>query len=110
MQVYWSSVFLLPKSLFVNIEQKLRNFLWSGRPNISTKAKDKWENVCAAVVLASLSLLYGTRLDRSNISGTLAREDGGVYGWIGSTLLSLEAIVFGILKPHQYAIGTGKNS
>ena len=46
MQVYWSSVFLLPKSVVKQIEQKLRNFLWSGKHDKSTKAKVKWELVC----------------------------------------------------------------
>src|SRR5262249_26783296 len=47
MQIYWAFVFILPKKVICSIEKLMRNFLWSGKHNISTKAKIKWDVVCS---------------------------------------------------------------
>ncbi|KAL0439703.1 UNVERIFIED_CONTAM: putative ribonuclease H protein [Sesamum latifolium] len=45
LHVYWSSVFVLPKSIIKVIEQKMRSFLWKG-PSGSGFAKVSWGQVC----------------------------------------------------------------
>ena len=34
----------------------MRNFLWSGRPDIATKAKVRWELVCSPMVEGGLGI------------------------------------------------------
>ncbi|GJY03500.1 reverse transcriptase domain, reverse transcriptase zinc-binding domain protein [Tanacetum coccineum] len=46
MQVFWSSVFLLPKTVIKDINKILRNFLWSHGDLTKGKAKIVWEHVC----------------------------------------------------------------
>lgn len=43
---FWCSAFRLPKRCFDLIESMCSAFLWSGSPNITTKAKVRWEDVC----------------------------------------------------------------
>ncbi|XP_062162012.1 uncharacterized mitochondrial protein AtMg00310-like [Alnus glutinosa] len=44
-QVFWSSIFILPKAVIRLLEQKLNRFLWGGS-NENAKAKVAWEKVC----------------------------------------------------------------
>ncbi|KAL0292780.1 UNVERIFIED_CONTAM: hypothetical protein Sradi_6973800 [Sesamum radiatum] len=45
LHMYWSSVFLLPKSIIKIIEQRMRSFLWQGVSG-SGLAKVAWDQVC----------------------------------------------------------------
>uniref|UniRef100_A0A5B6YUZ1 Reverse transcriptase domain-containing protein n=1 Tax=Davidia involucrata TaxID=16924 RepID=A0A5B6YUZ1_DAVIN len=45
-QIYWSSIFVLPKSVLKSIERVMRNYLWSGVEMKSTKAKVAWKDIC----------------------------------------------------------------
>lgn len=45
-QVYWSSVFILPKSVTQEIEKLMREFLWSHGDLKKGSAKVKWADVC----------------------------------------------------------------
>ncbi|XP_028070654.1 uncharacterized protein LOC114273089 [Camellia sinensis] len=47
MQVYWSSLFILPKKVIREIESILRAFLWSGSELKTHSAKIAWDSVCA---------------------------------------------------------------
>lgn len=44
---FWSSVFILPKSCYDEIESMCNAFLWSGSPHDKHKAKVAWETVCS---------------------------------------------------------------
>jgi len=46
LQVYWTSIFILPKSVLKNISQKFNRFLWNGKDYDSTKAKVAWSDIC----------------------------------------------------------------
>jgi hypothetical protein len=46
LQVYWSGIFILPKSVIKAIEQKFNRFLWNGNSVGSAKAKVSWKDVC----------------------------------------------------------------
>ncbi|XP_028097019.1 uncharacterized protein LOC114296888 [Camellia sinensis] len=46
MQVYWSSLFILPKKVIREIESILRAFLWSGSELKTHSAKIAWDSVC----------------------------------------------------------------
>jgi hypothetical protein len=45
-QVYWSSIFILPKSILKDISQKFSHFLWNGSDSNTAKAKISWNNIC----------------------------------------------------------------
>lgn len=46
MQVYWSSIFLLPISVTKQIEKLIRGFIWGGKDAARGKAKVSWKDVC----------------------------------------------------------------
>ncbi|KAL7238210.1 hypothetical protein ACSBR2_004331 [Camellia fascicularis] len=46
MQVYWSSLFILPKKIIGDIESILRSFLWSGVELKKHSAKIAWKYIC----------------------------------------------------------------
>lgn len=43
---FWCSVFRLPQCCLNEIESLCNAFLWSGNPNIHTKSKVAWDDVC----------------------------------------------------------------
>lgn len=47
MQVYWSSLFILPKKVITAIESLFRSFIWSGCDLRKHGAKVSWEKVCS---------------------------------------------------------------
>lgn len=47
MQVYWSSLFILPKKVNREIDSILKAFLWSGTDLKTHSAKIAWDSVCA---------------------------------------------------------------
>ncbi|XP_028081799.1 uncharacterized protein LOC114283172 [Camellia sinensis] len=47
MQVYWSSLFILPKKVITAIESLFRSFFWSGCDRRKHSAKVSWEKVCS---------------------------------------------------------------
>ncbi|GKA88788.1 hypothetical protein Tco_0810552 [Tanacetum coccineum] len=46
MHIYWASVFMLPTNVLHNIEQLMRQFLWSNGSSGKSKSKVAWEVVC----------------------------------------------------------------
>ena len=48
MQVYWSSMFILPKKVVKEITNllSLRSFLWTGADMKNTGAKIAWDVIC----------------------------------------------------------------
>ncbi|KAI5327303.1 hypothetical protein L3X38_026699 [Prunus dulcis] len=56
-QVYWSSIFILPKEVCKIIDQILISFLWHGAVGISKAAKVAWNVVCLPREEGGLSFL-----------------------------------------------------
>lgn len=46
MQVYWSSVFILPVSVSNAIEKLIRDFIWGGTNMVQRRSKVAWKDVC----------------------------------------------------------------
>ena len=46
LQVYWTCIFILPKSVIKVIEHKFNRFLWNGNSVGFAKAKVLWKDVC----------------------------------------------------------------
>ncbi|KAL0284586.1 UNVERIFIED_CONTAM: hypothetical protein Sradi_7193300 [Sesamum radiatum] len=55
LHTYWSSVFLLPKSITKLLEQKMRSFLWKGSSG-SGMVKVSWDQVCKPQVQGGLGI------------------------------------------------------
>jgi hypothetical protein len=68
LQVYWSSIFILPKRVIKDIEQKFNRFLWNGNIAGGAKAKVSWTDVCLPKKEGGLGL---KRLDIWNYSSML---------------------------------------
>ena len=45
-QMYWCSMFIIPKYTLAKIEQLFSSFLWSGKVGNARRAKIRWESVC----------------------------------------------------------------
>lgn len=45
-QVFWSSVFILPRRVILEVEKQLRAFLWTGTDTNLSGAKVNWDTVC----------------------------------------------------------------
>ena len=45
-QMYWCSMFIIPKYTIAKIEQIFSSFLWSGKLGNARRAKISWESVC----------------------------------------------------------------
>ena len=45
-QMYWCSMFIIPKYTIAKIEQLFSTFLWSGKLGNASRAKIRWEYVC----------------------------------------------------------------
>ena len=45
-QMYWCSMFIIPKYTIAKIEQIFNSFLWSGKLGNARRAKIRWEFVC----------------------------------------------------------------
>ena len=54
--VYWASIFILPKKVIKEIEQLIRNFLWSGNETDPYKAKVSWWDICCPKEQGGLGL------------------------------------------------------
>ncbi|GJU02208.1 hypothetical protein Tco_1112546 [Tanacetum coccineum] len=81
-QVYWFSVFLLPKAVLKEINNLLMGFLWCNGKLSRGKAKIAWKKICKPITHGGLGLkdleLWNKAL-LVNISGILLVNDS--WGW-----------------------------
>jgi hypothetical protein len=91
LQVYWSSIFILPKRVIKDIEQKFNRFLWNGNVAGGAKAKVSWTDVCLPKKEGGLGL---KRLNIWNYSSMLrhiwslfARSGSIWVAWVKENLL-----------------------
>jgi hypothetical protein len=108
--VYWSSIFILPKRVIKDIEQKFNRFLWNGNIAGGAKAKVSWTDVCLPKKESGLGL---KRLDIWNYSSMLRHvwslfaKSGSIWvAWVKENLLKKKR-VFGVLEFHKTAHGIG---
>lgn len=86
MQVYWSSLFILPKKVITAIESLFRSFFWSGCDLRKHGAKVSWEKVCSPKSEGGLGLSlskFGIRLlllSMSSPSSWVASSQCGANG------------------------------
>ncbi|GJX99144.1 reverse transcriptase domain-containing protein [Tanacetum coccineum] len=76
--VYWASVFILPSSLMLELEQLMRGFLWCQGEMRRGKAKVAWEDVCLPRKEGGLDI-YRAGLGLSAKVGEII--EGGTWCW-----------------------------
>ncbi|XP_059627352.1 uncharacterized protein LOC132270169 [Cornus florida] len=69
-QIYWSSIFILPKSVINELNSIFRAFLWSGPEMKATGAKVTWNKVCLPKEAGGLGI---PNLELANKAGILKR-------------------------------------
>ncbi|GJZ89174.1 hypothetical protein Tco_0660956, partial [Tanacetum coccineum] len=88
LQVYWSSVLILPKFVYNEIEKLMRNFLWSQGNSHRGKAKMKWKDVCNLKEHDGLGIkslhLWNVALMSKNIWNIVSKEDSLWVKWVNS--------------------------
>ncbi|GKC59662.1 RNA-directed DNA polymerase, eukaryota, reverse transcriptase zinc-binding domain protein, partial [Tanacetum coccineum] len=99
-QVYWGSVFLLPKPVINKIEKPFKRFLWNNGGSSKGKAKVDWLDVCkpkdqGGLGFKSLELWNKTLLVKHLWNITSRKESLWVKSWVGSHM--------------RYKIGDGKS-
>ncbi|KAL0715541.1 hypothetical protein Bca4012_064863 [Brassica carinata] len=98
---FWCSAFRLPQSFIDEIESMCSAFLWSGSPNITSKSKVAWEEVCKMKQEGGL----GVQKIKDVSEQVILRGDffwdareGGMGSWIWKKLLHLRPIAKQFLR------------
>ena len=90
-QVYWSSLFILPKKVIRKVESTLRSFLWKGSELVSTGAKVSWSRVCLPIEEGGLGIKHLEHWNRAAIIKHLWFLSSGQISswssWVHSYLL-----------------------
>ena len=91
-QVYWSSIFILPKSVVIKVETTLRSFLWKGSDLGKGGAKVAWSSVCLPKEEGGLGIKSVECWNKAAISKHLwavcSNLRSSVWvSWVRSTLL-----------------------
>ncbi|GJS94082.1 putative reverse transcriptase domain, reverse transcriptase zinc-binding domain protein [Tanacetum coccineum] len=88
LQVYWSSVFILPKFVYYEIEKLMRGFLWSHGDSQRGKAKMKWKDVCSLKEQGGLGIkslkLWNVALMSKHIWNIVSKKDSLWVKWVNS--------------------------
>ncbi|GJY14215.1 hypothetical protein Tco_0383524 [Tanacetum coccineum] len=86
MHIYWSSVFILPSSLMLELEQLMRGFLWCQGEMEKDKAKVTWEVVCLPKKEGGLGIrrleVFNKALIASHIWSLLLNKESLWIKWI----------------------------
>jgi hypothetical protein len=91
LQVYWSSMFILPRKVIKEINPKFNRFLWNGKDESSARAKIAWDEICLPKKEGGLGL---KNLDVWNVSSmmrhiwSLFARSGSIWvAWVHAYLL-----------------------
>ncbi|GJV84096.1 zinc finger, CCHC-type containing protein [Tanacetum coccineum] len=86
MHLYWASVFILPSSLMLELEQVMRGFLWCQGEMRKGKAKVAWEDVCLPKKEGGLGIrrleAFNKALISSHIWSLLSHKESLWVKWI----------------------------
>jgi hypothetical protein len=91
LQVYWTCIFILPKSVIKAIEQKFNRFLWNGNSVGFAKVKVSWKDVCypkreGGLGLKDLEVWNQTSM-RRHVWSIFARSGSIWVAWVRGNLL-----------------------
>ncbi|GKG11152.1 hypothetical protein Tco_0342552, partial [Tanacetum coccineum] len=84
--IYWASMFILPSSLMLELEQLMRGFLWCQGEMKKDKAKVAWEVVCLPKKEGGLGIrrleVFNKALIASHIWSLLSNKESLWIKWI----------------------------
>ena len=90
-QVYWASVFLLPKTTIKDINKLLKDFLWNQGEATRGKAKVAWKNVCKPKSKGGLGLknleLWNKAMLMKNLWHVACDKDSLWVKWVNTVKL-----------------------
>lgn len=93
---FWCSVFRLPQCCLDDIESLCSAFLWSGSPNIHTKAKVSWDEVCLPKHEGGLGirrLRDTSRVYSLNLTWRIFANSGSLWvAWVKENLLKHQSL------------------
>lgn len=99
MQIYWSSVFMIPTSIVKQIEKLIRGFLWCQGVLKHGKAKVPWDIVCLPKSQGRLCIrnleLWNVALMSMNIRNILI-DKKTLFGCVEYIHIILLVVVFGL--------------
>ncbi|GJR13403.1 putative RNA-directed DNA polymerase [Tanacetum coccineum] len=88
LQVFWSSVFILPAFVSQKIEKLMRGFLWSQGELQRGKAKVKWDDVCGLKIQGGLGIkslqTWNLALMSKHIWNIVSKKDSLWVKWVNS--------------------------
>ncbi|GJV67697.1 putative RNA-directed DNA polymerase [Tanacetum coccineum] len=86
MQVYWASVFVIPKGIIYDIQQLIRAFLWCNGEIKRGKAKVAWEEICLPKSEGGLGLrsleIFNLALMTTHIWNIISNKESLWVRWI----------------------------
>ncbi|GJY37651.1 hypothetical protein Tco_0424015 [Tanacetum coccineum] len=86
LQVYWPSVFILPKFISNEIEKLMRGFLWCHGKSPKGKAKVKWKDVCCLKDQGGLGIkslhVWNVALMSKHIWNIVSKKDSLRVKWV----------------------------
>lgn len=91
-QVFWSSIFILPEHVSQSIEKLMRGFIWSQGVLERGKAKVKWDDVCGLQVQGGLGIkslkIWNVALMSKHVWNIVSKKDSLWVKWVNSYRLS----------------------
>ncbi|KAL0304923.1 UNVERIFIED_CONTAM: putative ribonuclease H protein [Sesamum calycinum] len=83
LHTYWASVFILPKGVLKNLEQKMRTFLWQGHTGRGN-AKVAWDQICKPKAEGGLGISSLITMNQALILKQLWRilQNDGTSIWV----------------------------
>jgi hypothetical protein len=80
-QVYWTSIFILPRKVILDIEQKFNRFLWNGKvEGVVARAKVAWRDL-GIKNLGGLEPCFYVNVEAYIFGEFLLDQD--LFGWLG---------------------------
>lgn len=104
LQVYWTSIFILPKKVIRMLEQKLNRLRWSGNANNQAQAKVAWNYVCVPKQEGGLGIKKLEDWNKASIlrhiCNLFARAGSLWVAWVKEYLLEGKSF-WEVKTPHQ---------
>ncbi|GKD65820.1 RNA-directed DNA polymerase, eukaryota, reverse transcriptase zinc-binding domain protein, partial [Tanacetum coccineum] len=96
MQIYWASVFLLPKNVIYEINKLLKGFLWCQGEMSKGKAKISWKSICRPKEQGGLGIknlqVWNEVLLIKQLWNVIAKKDTLWVKWVNSENLKGKSI------------------
>ena len=95
-QLYWCTLFIIPKYTISKIEQTLSSFIWSGNIGNAQRAKIRWESVCLPKEEGGLVLRRVKDLNDANVMkhiwNLFYRKDSLWVAWVQRLYLKQKSL------------------